>query len=93
MISKISSLDLIITSNNSDTTGENRNSMRERNVIFSKLGNFRVTFISLIFCFQIICEILNLRTSIHVVFMADTDSLLARTLNSRRIEFVNICKN
>ena len=46
-----------------------------------------MTFTLLIFYFQIICEVLNSRTSALAVFMAYRNSLLARILNSRGIKF------
>ena len=49
-----------------------------------------MTFISRIFYFRIIREVLNSRTSVFAVFMAYRNSLLARILNSRGIEFAQI---
>ena len=60
---------------------------------YCKFGNFHVTFISRIFYFQIISEFLNLRESDHVFYKACSDSLLARTLNSRGNQFANISEN
>ena len=50
---------------------------------YCKFGNFRVTFISRIFYLRIISEFLNSRVSVHVFYNVYSDSLLARTLNSR----------
>ena len=52
-----------------------------------------MTFISRMFYFQIISELLNSRVSVHVLNKADSDSLLARTLNSRGNQFANISEN
>ena len=49
-----------------------------------------MTFISRIYNFRVICEYLNSRASMLVVFKANGDSLLARTLNSRGNKFANI---
>ena len=49
-----------------------------------------MTFILPIFNFGVIREFLNLRVSTLVVFMANGDSLLAITLNSRGNKFMNI---
>ena len=61
--------------------------------IYCKFGNFRVTFISRIFDFRIISEFLNSRASTCAVYKAYSNSLLARTLFSRGIEFANISEN
>ena len=60
---------------------------------YCKFGNFRVTFISRIFYLRIISEFLNLRVSVHVLYRVYSDSLLARTLNSRGNQFANISEN
>ena len=60
---------------------------------YCKSGNFRVTFVSRIFYFRIISEFLNSRVSVHVFFNVYSDSLLARTLNSRGNQFANISEN
>ena len=60
---------------------------------YCKFGNFRVTFISRIFDFRIISEFLNSRASTCAVHKAYNNSLLARTLFSRGIEFANISEN
>ena len=57
---------------------------------YCKFGNFRVTFISRIFYFQIISEFLNSRVSVHLFYKVYCDSLLARTLNSRGNQFAKI---
>ena len=64
-----------------------------RGFYYCKLGNFRVTFISRIFYFRIFSEFLNSRTSVHVFYKVYSDSLLARTLNSRGNQFANISEN
>ena len=60
---------------------------------YCKFRNFCVTFISQIFFFQIIWDVLNLRMSVCLVFMAYRDSLLARTFNLRGNKLANIRKN
>ena len=60
---------------------------------YCKFGNFRVTFISRIFYLRIISEFLNSRVSVHVLYRVYSDSLLARTLNSRGNQFANISEN
>ena len=60
---------------------------------YCKFGNFRVTFISRFFDFQIISETLDSRTRTHAVYKAYCYSLLARTLFSRVNEFANISEN
>ena len=60
---------------------------------YCKFGNFRVTFISRIFYLRIISEFLNSRVSVHVSYRVYSDSLLARTLNSRGNQFANISEN
>ena len=60
---------------------------------YCKFGNFRVTFILRVFDFRIISETLNSRTSTHAVYIANCNSLLARTLFSRCNEFANISEN
>ena len=45
------------------------------------------------FNFRIICEVINSRMKVPVVFMAYTDSLLAITLKVGGIKFANIHKN
>ena len=60
---------------------------------YCKFGNFRVTFISRIFYFRIISEFLNSRVSVNVFYKINSDSLLARTLNSRGNRFANISEN
>ena len=60
---------------------------------YCKFGNFRVTFISRFFYFRIISEFLNSRVSVHVFYKVYSDSLLARTLNSRGKQFANISEN
>ena len=60
---------------------------------YCKFGNFHMTFISLIFDFQIISETMNSRTSTHAVYKAYCNSLLGRTLFSRGKEFANIREN
>ena len=52
-----------------------------------------MTFISRIFDFRIISEFLNSRASTCAVYKAYNNSLLARTLFSRGIEFANISEN
>ena len=52
-----------------------------------------MTFISRIFNFRIISEFLNSRVSVNVFFKVNSDSLLARTLNSRGNQFANISEN
>ena len=42
-------------------------------------------FISRIFYFRIVSEFLNSRVSVHVFYEVYSDSLLARTLNSRGV--------
>ena len=59
--------------------------------IYCKFGNFRVTFISRIFHFRIISEVLNSQGSVHVFYKVYSD--LARTLNLRDNQFANISKN
>ena len=59
--------------------------------MYCKFGNFRVTFISRIFYFRIIGEVLNSRT--FTVYKAYYNSLLARILFSRGNEFANISEN
>ena len=63
--------------------------MIDHDTVFS----FRVSFILRIFYFRAIREVLNSRTSIRVVFMAYSDSLFVRTLNSRGNKFANIREN
>ena len=60
---------------------------------YCKSENFRETFISRIFNFQIISEFLNSRVITSAVYKAYSDSLLARTLFSRGDEFANISEN
>ena len=60
---------------------------------YCKFGNFRVTFISRIFYFRIIGEVLNSRTDTCTVYKAYYNSLLARILFSRGNEFANISEN
>ena len=60
---------------------------------YCKFVNFRVTFISRIFYLRIISEFLNSRVSVHVSYRVYSDSLLARTLNSRGNQFANISEN
>ena len=60
---------------------------------YCKFGNFRVTFISRFFYFRIISEFLNSRVSVHVFYKVYSDSLLAKTLNSRGNQFANISEN
>ena len=64
-----------------------------RQLKYCKFGNFRVTFISRIFDFRIISEFLNSRAFTCAVYKAYNNSLLARTLFSRGIEFANISEN
>ena len=45
------------------------------------------------FYFRIISEFLNSRVSVHVFLNVYSDSLLARTLNSRGYQFANINEN
>ena len=56
-----------------------------------------MTFISRIFYFRIISEFLNSRVSVYVFvyvfYKVYSDSLLARTLNSRGKRFANINEN
>ena len=61
--------------------------------MYCKFGNFRVTFISRIFYFRIIGEVLNSRTDTCTVYKAYYNSLLARILFSRGNEFANISEN
>ena len=60
---------------------------------YCKFGNFHVAFISRIFYIRIISEFLNSRVSVHVFYKVYSDSLLARTLNSRGNQFANISEN
>ena len=60
---------------------------------YCKFGNFRVTFISRFFYIRIISEFLNSRVSVHVFYKVYSDSLLAKTLNSRGNQFANISEN
>ena len=52
-----------------------------------------MTFISRMFYIRIIGEFLNSQVSVHVSYKVYSDSLLARTLNSRGNQFVNISEN
>ena len=52
-----------------------------------------MTFISKIFYFKTIGQVLNSRTSTLAVFVAYRNHLLARALNSRGIKFANIREN
>ena len=61
--------------------------------VYRKFGNFRVTFISRIFCFRIISEFLNSRASTRTVYKAYSYSSVARTLDSRGNKFANISEN
>ena len=47
--------------------------------LYRKFRNFCMTFISRIFFYRIIHDVLNLQPCVCVMFMAHTDSLLART--------------
>ena len=60
---------------------------------YCKSGNFCVIFISQIFYFRINSEFLNSRVSVRVFYKVYSDSLLARTLNSRGNQFANISEN
>ena len=61
--------------------------------IYCKFENFRMIFISRIFDFQIISELLNSRTSTRAIYKAYCNSLLARTLFSQSNKFANISEN
>ena len=49
-----------------------------------------MTFILRTFYLRIISEFFNSRVSVHVFYKVYSDSLLARTLNSRGNQFANI---
>ena len=58
--------------------------------MYCKFGNFHVTFISRISYLRIISEVLNSQVSVHVFYKVYSDSILARTLNSRGNHLANI---
>ena len=66
---------------------------RDCTTLYSKFGNFRLTFISRILYSQIISEFLNSRVSVHLFYKINSNSLNSRTLNLRGNQFAIISEN